>query len=146
MTNNWDLPVAFYFQVRFDTEEIAFKEVSGLNTEMELETISEGGENTYQHVLPKQIKHGNLILKRAQLPIDCSFIGWIKSILESNFSNPIKYKDLVICLLNSDGAPAYTWNCEKVFPVKWETDSLDAEKNTILIETVEFAYSSLKRQ
>ncbi len=141
----WDLPVAFYFQVTVDTEDVAFKEVSGLGTEMELETVNEGGLNTYQHHLPKQIKHGNLVLKRAQLPLESAFVTWIKEILEGDFSGSVKTKNIIVKLLNAGNAPVYTWTCEKAFPVKWETDSLDSEKNGILIETVEFAYLSLKR-
>lgn len=69
MANNWDLPVAFYFSVRLGFLELPFKEVSGLQVELELETIPEGGVNTHQHRLPKQLKHGNLVLKRALQPV-----------------------------------------------------------------------------
>lgn len=140
------MPVAFYFQVTFDTEKVAFREVSGLTTEMELETVSEGGENTYQHRLPKQIKRGNLVLKRALLPASSPFIGWVKGILENDFSQPIRPRNLVVSLLNAEGDPLYSWNCERAFPVKWETNPLDAEKSTVLIESLEFAYANLKRQ
>ena len=149
MLNNDDyrlLPVAFYFQVDVENEQIPFKEVSGLNTEMETETVSEGGLNSYQHQLPKQIKHGNLALKRAQLPPTSDFIQWVKSIMEGDFSPSIKTKSLTIKLLNDAGNPIYTWSCEKAYPVKWDVDPLDSEKNSVLIESVEFAYSSLKRQ
>lgn len=140
-----NLPVTFYFQVQIGTEEVAFKEVSGLHAEMELETISEGGLNTYQHQLPKQMKHGNLTLKRAQVSLDSALITWVKGILEGDFSAVIQPKNIIIKLLNANGNPAYTWTCENAFPVKWEIDTLDAEKNSILIETLEFTYRSLKR-
>jgi phage tail-like protein len=139
------LPVAFYFRVDVGNEQIPFKEVSGLNVEMETEAVGEGGLNSYQHQLPKQIKHGNLMLKRAQLPVKSDFIKWIKSIMENDLLPPIETKDLNISLLDNTGNPIYTWLCGKAYPVKWDIDSLDSEKNSVLVETLEFAYSYLKR-
>lgn len=141
----WALPVAFYFSVYIGTDEVLCKEVSGLTTEMELETISEAGQNAYPLQLPKQMKHPNLVLKQALLPKDCAAITWIKGILEGDFINKITPKQVIVNLMGQDKAVLYTWTCENAFPVKWEVDSLDAEKNNVLMETLEFAYSSLKR-
>ncbi|WP_430406312.1 phage tail protein [Fluviicola sp.] len=60
----WELPVAFYFQVKIGNEEFAFKEVTGLSAEIETESVKEGGMNEFTYLLPKQLKHGNLSLKR----------------------------------------------------------------------------------
>lgn len=158
----WKIPVAFYFQVEIGPDEVAFKEVSGLSSEMELETIQEGGVNEYEHRLPKQIKHGNLILKRALMPVaGNSMVKWIRDVLEDgNFFHPITQlfpltQNIRISLLSlrkkpgdeeeMETVPIYRWECTHAYPVKWETEGLDAEKNSILIESVEFAYSSLKR-
>ena len=143
---HWQLSVAFYFSVCIDGEIFPFKEVSGLNIEMELETISEGGLNEYQHQLPKQIKHGNLVLKGAKLPLDCELISWVKKTLENDFSTPIKPKSVVVALLNEKGTPLYSWTCANAFPVKWEVDALDADKNSVLIETLEFSYTTIQRK
>jgi phage tail-like protein len=139
------LPVAFYFSVSIGSENFPFKEVSGLNMEMELETINEGGVNTHQYQLPKQIKHGNLVLKGAKLPKKCNLIEWVKETLEDDFSKPVQVKMLTISLLNELGNPAYTWVCRKTFPVKWEVEPLDADKNSVLIETLEFSYTTIQR-
>jgi len=141
----WELPVVFYFQVKIGNEEFAFKEVSGLSTEMETEPVNEGGVNNYVHLLPKQIKHGNLVLKRALMPTKRNDVVWIKKIMEGDFSVPIQTRSVVINLLESEGDPIYTWSCENAYPVKWEVDSLDSEKNSILIETLELAYTTIKR-
>lgn len=141
----WDLPVAFYFKVEIEAEEVAFKEVSGLNVEMETEAVTEGGLNTYQLYLPKQMKHGNLVLKRGLLPLKSSLISWIKEVLEGDFTKQVMPKEIIIKLLNEKDDPVYTWTCKTAFPVKWEVDSLDSEKNSVLIETLEFSYASLKR-
>jgi len=141
----WSLPVAFYFQVEVGGEEYAFKEVSGLDTEMDVETIREGGANDFEYKVPKQIKHSNLVLKRAQIPLDSALIYWVKNILEGDLFLPIQPKDIQINLLNSESVPMYSWTCSRAYPVKWSVDSLDAEKNSVLIESLEFAYTTLKR-
>jgi phage tail-like protein len=143
--NDWQLPVAFYFSVSIDGESLPFKEVSGLDTEMELESVSEGGENSFLLQLPKQLKHGNLVLKGAKLPLGSKFISWVKNTLENSFDTAIDPKLAVVCLLNEKTEPLCTWSCDKAFPVKWSVDALDADKNSVLIETVELAYSTVKR-
>jgi len=165
---NWAIPVSFYFQVTIGKDEIAFREVSGLTTEMELETIQEGGVNEYEHRLPKQIKHGNLVLKRALMPItNNAVVEWISKILNNGSFFDVTGRELPltrtiqISLLSvereeikQDGKvierkdnaiPIYKWECANAYPVKWEVETLDAEKNTVLIESLEFAYSTLKR-
>ncbi len=44
--------------------DAAFQEVGGLEAEIEVETVVEGGENRFVHRLPKPVKHPNLSLKR----------------------------------------------------------------------------------
>jgi len=145
---NRDLPVAFYFEVVFQGEQIRipFKEVTGLTIEMETETIQEGGVNEYDYKFPKQIKHGNLVLKRALLPLDNSIETWICQCLGNDFSQPIVTKNIFINLLNEKKEPLRGWGCFGTYPVKWEIDSLDAEKNGVVIESIEFTYLKLTRE
>lgn len=145
ISKKWELPVAFYFQVTIGNYEYAFKEVSGLTAEMEIEPIREGGVNNYVHHLPKSMKHNNLVLKRALHPVKQEDVKWIQRILEGNLELLLSTKNILVKLLDSNGLAIYTWSCENAYPVKWEVDNLDAEKNGVLIETMEFAYSQLKR-
>lgn len=145
MGAKWELPIAFYFQVTIGNQEYAFKEVSGLTTEMETEAIQEGGVNSYIHLLPKRNKHNNLTLKRALHPISQTDVKWIQPILEGNFEILISTRNILVKLLNSEGTAIYTWSCENAYPVKWEIENLDSEKNSVLIESMEFAYAQLKR-
>ncbi len=66
---NWFLPAAFYFSVKLQGEprigEVAFREVSGLSAEMEFEEVACGGMNDHKLLLPKGVKHANVVLKRA---------------------------------------------------------------------------------
>lgn len=136
-----ELPVSFYFQVEFENETaVSFKEVSGLSVELETETIQEGGVNEYDYKFPKQIKHGNLVLKRALLPLSNSIEKWICSCLGNDFSKPITTKDISVKLLNENRQPLRSWVCAKAYPVKWDVESFDSEKNGVVIESIEFTY------
>jgi len=141
----WDLPVSFYFRVKIGNDEFAFKEVSGLSVEMETEGVKEGGVNNFTHLLPKQIKHGNLVLKRALMPLKGADVKWIQRILEGDLSLMISTRTISVQLLNSEGSTIYTWTFSNAFPVKWEVERLDSEKSNILIESLEFAYTTMKR-
>lgn len=144
------LPVAFYFQVDFQGDPpiriVAFKEVSGLSAEMELETVNEGGENTYKIKLPKGVKHGNLVMKRLVSPADSNLGLWIKDALEGGFAQPVKPRNVVVYLMNENKDPVHIWFCENCYPVKWEAEGFDAEKNTVAIESLELVYNKLTRE
>lgn len=145
-----ELPVAFHFSVAivgtgapvFDT---AFKEVAGLESEIELETVAEGGENRFQHRLPKAVKHPNLVLKRGLTNATSGLVIWCKSTLEDDFAEAISPKSIVISLNDEAGWPAASWSIDRAYPIKWSVASFDAMKNEIAIETLEFAYNALKR-
>ncbi|MDR1679400.1 MAG: phage tail protein [Prevotellaceae bacterium] len=151
MADNWNLPVAFYFSVEIQGEpkigELTFKEVSGLTIEVETETIREGGLNNYEHKLPKGVKHPNLALKSAVRKTDTInevlLQKWQKTVFNSDFALPIPLRSIIVKLLNANGKPLRTWTCTNAYPVKIETDSFDAEKNQIAIETLEFCYQEL---
>jgi phage tail-like protein len=143
--NKWDLPVAFYFQVFIAGVEFSFKEVSGLGTEMEVETIVEGGLNDYTHVVPKRIKHGNLVLKRALKTSLRADTAWLMTTLDGGVCFPIIPNLVIINLLDKDAIPLYSWTCSDAYPVKWEAEALDSEKNSVLIESLELTYSTIRR-
>jgi len=141
-----DLPVSFYFQVEFENETaVPFKEVSGLSVELETETIQEGGVNEHDYKLPKQIKHANLVLKRALLPLSNSLETWICNCLGNDFSQSIVTKNISVKLLDEKGEPLRGWVCSGAYPVKWDIESFEAEKNAVVIESVEFTYLEQKR-
>lgn len=75
-----NLPVAFQFLVTIEDahlpQDMAFAEVGGLDVEIEIETVVEGGENTFVHRLPKAAKHSNLVLKRGIADASSGLVRW----------------------------------------------------------------------
>lgn len=147
---DFELPVAFQFSVAIAGTgapifDAAFKEVSGLEAEMELETVVEGGENRFQHRLPKAMKHPNLTLKRGLTSLTSGLVVWCKSVLEDDLSEAISPKAVVISLNDENGGPVASWSVDRAYPVKLSYGGFDAMKNEIAIETIELAYTTLKR-
>src|ERR1044071_7607917 len=80
-------PAAFHFRVAFDRSprgehDWEFQEVTGIGTEMELETVREGGENRYVLQLPKGAKSTRLIMKRGVAPLSSPLTQWCRQVLE----------------------------------------------------------------
>ncbi len=140
---------AFYFSVKFQggpsIGEVAFKEASGLSSEMEMETVSEGGVNDHQLRLPKGVRQTNVVLKRAMMPRENNFGEWVHSTLEGGFAKPIVPRNVEIILRNEEGEPMYWWICSGAWPVKWNAEPFDSQKNDLAVESIELAYAELKR-
>jgi phage tail-like protein len=144
-----DLPVAFHFTVAVDgatgREDAAFQEASGLEAEIELETVAEGGENRFLHRLPKPVRHPNLVLKRGVAGDTSRLMTWCRDVFEKDFTQPIVPRDIVVSLCDSEGDPLRTWSIGNAFPVKWSVSGFGGTRNEVAIETMEFAYHTLKR-
>jgi phage tail-like protein len=139
-------PVAFQFVVSFDgtlkDPEGAFHEVSGIGTEMELETVVEGGENSFVHQLPKGVKHTRLALRRGVASQRSRLTAWCRSTLENGLQKRIEPRDVRVFLLDEEGRPLRGWLFANAYPVKWSVDGFDAAQNKMAIEAIELAYTT----
>jgi len=142
--------VAFYFKVTIagsaSDVDASFQDVSGLSVELETETYVEGGGNTFGYRLPKGVKYQNLVLSRGMAPTDSPLIVWCKKILEGGLACDIETKLLKVSLLNPDGNILHAWSFAGAYPVKWQADSFNSQKNDVAIEKIEFAFNSVTRE
>lgn len=137
--------VNFHFKVEFgfkNSSDVKFQSVSGLDATLETETIKEGGENRFEHVLPLRRKYGPLILKRGLLgPKDSGITAWLKGAFDHEEVEPID--SVTIKLLNDEHQPLMYWTVNNVWPRSWKMDELNAMQGEILIETLELNYNRL---
>ncbi len=149
ISNRTQLPVAFQFSVSFGSttslREAAFREVSGIETEMEVEAVAEGGENRFVHQLPKGTKHPRLVLKRGVAANGTALVTWCKRILEGGLATPIDTKLLQVFLLDAAGNPLRGWAFENAYPVKWSIEGFDSTKNQVALETLELVYGNTRK-
>ncbi|HET9184004.1 MAG TPA: phage tail protein [Candidatus Angelobacter sp.] len=150
MATVYTLPVSFYFEVKFagikNADDSCFAEADGLEMELGTVEIKEGGENRFSHRLPDRATHRNLTLKRGVLPANSELAQWCKSTLESDFGQRLKTRNIDVSLLDKKGNPLLVWSFTAAWPVKWNVAGLDATKNELALETLEFCYSRSVRQ
>lgn len=137
-------PVGFHFMVVFfmagivpNSLDIRFQKVSGISAEIETTDIREGGENIFTHRLPNRVNYNNLVLERGMVigsPLNIEFNVAMSS-LKFTPSN------VLVMLLNEQSIPLSSWLFQRAYPVKWSTSDLDANANSIVIDTMELAYT-----
>lgn len=153
MTNNDSVtypPVAFSFEVLVQgttaNDVSSFAEVSGLDAEMTIETIQEGGENRFPHRIPARVYHPNLVLKRGIVNVKGQLASWCREVLEGGIATPVVPKDIEVNLLKPNGTPSMSWLVKQAWPVKWSISTLDAHNNSLAIDVIEFSYRELNRR
>jgi len=146
--NNWQT-VNFHFYVGvsgtvgIDHADAKFQSVTGLDVQYDTETIKEGGENRFEHVVPVRRKVSDLTLKRGVVVVNekSLFTGWLKKAFDDYEIRPV---DLDIVLLNEERKPLAMWKVIHAWPKSWKMGELNAEKGEVLIETMELVYNRLE--
>ncbi len=147
--SDWYPVTGFYFSVKFvgglitlaSAVDSSFKEVSGLEMNIETEPIPEGGVNNYVWKVPKPTTYSNLILKRG-VSSELSLISiWVKSTMGGVVSDTISPITVIVLLMNENSIPLSGWACMNAFPVKWKISDFDSMSNEVVIEELEFSYT-----
>lgn len=136
--------VGFHFRVSIPGGkgiDASFQSVAGLEVQFDTETIKEGGENRFEHVLPVRKKYPDLVLKRGLVsPGDLSELTkWFSKTFGETIN--IEPRDLDIQLLNEKHEPIMKWRVIHAWPKNWKVGELNAEKSEVLIETLELNYN-----
>jgi phage tail-like protein len=146
MSDNFYQTVNFHFKVEFSMRgkdiDVMFQSVGGLDSTLETETIKEGGENRFEHVVPVRRKYGPLTLKRGLIsPGKSGITDWLKMAFDDEDVQPIP--TVTIKLLNEQHKPLLVWTINNVWPRSWKIGELNAEQGAVLIETLELNYNRL---
>ncbi|HEY0612390.1 MAG TPA: phage tail protein [Chitinophaga sp.] len=137
-------PVGFHFKVEFQFRDrtdldILFQSVSGLNNQMQTDTLREGGENRFEHVIPVRNKCTDLVLRRGLLsPQQSRITEWCQQAFNNFTFEPV---DLLVTLLDEQHNPLMTWNVHRAWPKNWKIADLNADKGEVVIETFELNYN-----
>lgn len=122
-----------------------FSEVSGLEVEMDVEEIAEGGVNTYKHRVPGRTKYRNLVLKRGLINANSELAAWCRRTLEGDYVERIELRDIIVELRDEKQEAVMSWTFVKAYPVKWSITTLNAQQNGIVTESLEFAFQYFKK-
>lgn len=141
----YHIPIGFHFKVVFGMNEgendFRFQEVIGLNSEVSLEEYKEGGVNEYVHRMPSGVKYGNLVLKRGMFN-DSDVTAWCRKAIETFEFKPT---DITVSLLNEEHNALASWTFLKAYPVKWSVSDFKAMDNALVVESLELAYRSFRK-
>jgi phage tail-like protein len=134
------------FTVTVDGKELGrFLEASGLEVEVDVFEVEEGGQNFHIHKFPGRFKFPNLNLKRGHTK-DQGLIAWIDECSAGAFeSNGMKLKrtTVALTLTSSSGKPIRTWTFYDAFPVRWRGPNFTASSDDFLVEELEIAHHGL---
>lgn len=138
-------PVGFHFRVEFGIGEpdadLRFQEVGGLTADIGTEEVKEGGLNLYAHRLPGRVKYNNLTLKRGLLD-DSKVAEWVRNALQNFEFEPT---EVIVTLLNEEHEPLASWTFAAAYPVKWSISDLKADQSAIVVESMELAFQSFRK-
>lgn len=144
MSSNNDYPiVAYRFVVVIFSAglpnpiDIHFKEVTGLK--MDRNISREGGMTTLASELPQQ----SLTLKRGVINKASPLV--IGQLIEGEmWGTRMLRKDLLVCVLDENGDPVNSWLVMNAYLNSWSWDGISGDSNDVLIESMEFKYTSIK--
>ena len=135
-------PVGFHFLVVFELfpqtpQDFRFQEVSGLDVELEMEPIKEGGQNRFTHQLPIRNRYTDITLKRG-LFIGSGITLWCKNAIENFVFVPT---NVLISLLTSEHLPLQSWYVVNAIPKKIQVSNFNAQENSVVVESLVLSYN-----
>jgi phage tail-like protein len=135
----WPMP-KFYFRVKWDSNEMSFQEVSGLDIQSEEIKYRHGNSPVFSVIkMPGLKKYGNITMKKGVFKGDNKFWDWFNQIK----MNTIKRVPVTISLLDEEGNDTMVWTLTNAWPTKISSTDLKSEGNEVAIESIEIVHEGL---
>lgn len=137
---------AFNFEVRIRREgqsallcDGAFAECDGLDMNMEVKTIRQGGDNRRQIRFAGPASFGQLTLKRG-MTSNFDLWKWFSDTLD----DPGLRADADIAVFAADGSTVQVrFELTRCLPIKLKTPALNAREGTVAVEELQLAYETV---
>ena len=138
--NVWPLP-KYYFQVKWDKNEMKFQEISGLDMEAQPIEYRHGDSKEFSTIkMPGLKKSSNVTMKKGIFKSDNKFWDWFNQIK----MNTIKRIPVTISLLDEEGKPTMVWTLANAWPTKITGTDLKSDGNEVAVESIEIAHEGIK--
>lgn len=127
--------------------EAAFSQCSGIKATTQVLKVRTGADiRGVQGIVPSIVEYSNVTLSRGVISSN-SFLNWVFQCMPTYATGPLLplRKTIDIVVLDERGQEGVTWTLYGAYPVSYELASLDASQDGVLVESLEFAYSGLKR-
>lgn len=138
-TSEWPIP-KFRFEVKWDSEVMAFQEVSGLDVEAQLIEYRAGNSPNFStQKMPGIKKYSDVTMKKGVFKSDNKFWDWFNEIK----MNTVKRIPVTISLLDEEGSPTMVWTLTNAWPMKIQGTDLKSTGNEVAVETIVIAHEGL---
>lgn len=132
---------AFNFAVEIEGLLVGgFSEVSGLESQVEVEEYREGGVNGFVHKLPGRTSHANLVLSHGLTSVSTLWNWYYNTTLGA-----IQRRNGTIMLLDPRQIPVMWWNFRNALPVRWSGPTFTATSDEVAVESIELAHEGLTK-
>lgn len=125
-----------------------FQECTGLEVEMDVQELKEGGRNDGVIQQVGQGRYGRIVLKRGMLfgddhKVNGALWAWLQGILTGR--RPVVRYDGTIQMMSGDGSRVLaTWTFDRGLPAKVAGPQLNAKNGDIAIEELHIAHEGLR--
>ncbi|MEZ5040915.1 MAG: phage tail protein [Saprospiraceae bacterium] len=136
----WPVP-KFYFKVTIgNIGEMAFQEVSGLDSEIDIIEYRAGNSVDFSTVkMPGLRKVSDISLKKGMFKDDTVLLDYFMGVS----MNTIKQETVTIQLLDEEHYPMFTWTLKNAFPLKVTSTDLNAQNNEVAIDELVLSHEGL---
>ncbi|HEY1627371.1 MAG TPA: phage tail protein [Streptosporangiaceae bacterium] len=117
-----------------------FTEVTGLDSEVEVEEYREGGVNGFVHQLPGRASYSNLVLSHGLTAMSTLWNWYYNTTL-----GVIQRRNGTIMLLDPRQIPVMWWNFRNAVPVRWTGPTFSATSDEVGAESLELAHEGLTK-
>jgi phage tail-like protein len=132
-----DPPIASRFLFEVDGVEIGiFKEVKGLEANVGVEEIKEGGQNSFVRKVPGRMTWPEITFRRGLTESDALF-EWFSKSSGTGFAgnqNSLKRTKATITAITHTGARLRSWHLVDAFPIKWRGPESFSVDNKVPLE------------
>ncbi|MGN0662398.1 MAG: phage tail protein [Faecalibacterium sp.] len=147
---------AFRFRVRMGgsgymdggaTTAAAFSQCSGIRAVNHVLRMRTGSDaRGVQGIIPTVVEYSNVTLSRGVVS-SSEFLDWIFDCMPGYATGPAapQRRTIDIAVLDETGKEGVLWTLYGAYPVAYELTTLDASRDEVLMEKLEFAYTGLKR-
>jgi len=134
--------LAFNFLIEIDGLLTGgFRQVSGLESHIELTEYAEGGVNGYLHELPGKTRYPHLVLTHGLTDIETLW-NWYEGVTRG----VVVRRNLTVHLLDARRLPVMWWNIKDALPVKWSGPTFDAGAGSeVAVESLELAHKGITK-
>ena len=131
----------YRFRVKIDGLDgvTDFRQVDGLNVQLEVVELYEGGENSRHHKLVGGTRYSNLVFRRGTTD-SLDVFNWIKETI----GGKVTRRNGSIGALSQAGDPVCRWDFKNAWPCRYEGPDFAAGEDDLAIEAIELAHDGFE--